>query len=422
MKKVIASCLLLLAAALVARPASGAEIGPVKVHGFVSLGHLYSDEVNFLADTKEGTFEFNEIGLNFQSRPTDRLRLGVQLFSRDLGDLGNNNVQIDWAVADYQAADELGIRVGITKTPLGLAHDQIDLDMVRTPVFLPISVYNPLYRDVYMNINGANFYGRLPAGVLGSFEYSASAGNNSSFDPSVYEQFWADMGIGVEDAEIRLMYGGRLIWNTPLEDFRVGGSFFKLEDFKVTGNMPAQYTAPIPGASGLSLYPAGTNLIVSADEGAIWHIFTQYNIDRLTVTGEVFRIIVDADVSADQDYNPAVAPPGFDGFGSDYTNYGGWYALLDYQFTDWFAGAISYGAEYNHWDYPTGSNRDEEHWRGFRRDTTISARFNITSYWNLKIESHFMDGAAGLKDSFQEEPDDINRYWNLYAVKTTFYF
>ena len=423
MKKTCLLCLMVLAAAFLARPAVGAEMGPVRVHGFVSLGYLYSGELNFLADTKNGSFEFNEVGINFQSQPTDRLRLGMQIFSRDLGELGNNNVQLDWAVADYSFSDEFGIRAGITKTPMGLSHDQIDLDMVRTTIFLPITVYNPRYRDVYMNVNGLNFYGRLPAGALGSFEYSASVGNNSSFDPGVFDQDWNWLGIDIEDAEIRLIYGGRLVWNTPLDGYMVGGSFFKCEDFQVTGDMPPELTAVIPGTGGLSLYPAGTKINVHADELAIWHIFTQYNIDRLTMTGEVYRLIVDADVLSTRPYNNTVAAAiGHDGLGEDYTNYGGWYALLDYQATDWLALALSYGEEYNIWDDPVGKDADGEHYRQFRRDTTVSARFNITSYWNLKLESHFIDGTHELKPGLQEDPDDINRYWNFYAAKTTFYF
>jgi hypothetical protein len=248
-------------------------------------------------------------------------------------------------------------------------------------------------------------------------------GNNSSFDPGVFEQAWKAMGIEVEDVDIRLMYGGRLIWNTPLDALLVGGSFFKYEDLIATGDMPAELTSVIPGTGGQSLYPAGTKLIMTSKETAIWHIFSRYAIDRLTLTGEGYRTITTSEMAADQDFNPAIAPPGFQGFGGErYSNHGGWYAMADYQATDWFAMAVIYGEKYTDWEDPMGSDRADDHWRGFQRDTTVSMKFNITPYWNLKIESHFMDGASGVNEGLQEDPDDVERYWNLYAAKTTFYF
>jgi hypothetical protein len=406
-------------------PARASDLPPVTIHGFVSLGWLYSDRVNYLADTRRGSFEFNEIGLNFQAQPTDRLRIGVQIFSRDLGDLGNNQIKIDWAVADYRFDDALGIKVGIIKLPLGLYHDQIDLDMSRTNVFLPLSVYNPRYRDVYMNVNGADLYGIIPLGAAGSLEYTALAGNKSAFDPSVFSQDWSWVGLNVDKASIRLMYGGRLIWNTPLEGLRVGGDFYKGENFTVGGPIPADFTAPtlLPGPSVGSLYPAGTRIKIEGKELAIWHIFTQYSAQRLTLTGEMYRLILNDRIKTDKGYDPLIAGAiGWKGFGADHTNYGGWYAQADYQFTKWLTAAITYGEEYNDWDDPTGAKRSDQNWKGFRRDTTVSTRFDITSYWDIKLEAHFMDGTHGLISSMQDNPNDLKRYWNFYAIKSSFNF
>ena len=62
----------------------------VDIHGFISQGYLKSDQNNFLAETEEGSFQFNEMGLNFNQDVTHDLRIGIQFFSRDLGKNGND--------------------------------------------------------------------------------------------------------------------------------------------------------------------------------------------------------------------------------------------------------------------------------------------------------------------------------------------
>ena len=114
--------------------------GPVKaqdiqIHGFASQGYIWSDHNNYLADSEDGTAEFNEAAINFQGRLTDNLRAGVQLFAKDLGDYGNNMVTLDWAYGDYRFEDWLGVRFGRVKRYSGLYGETRDYDMLRVPYF-----------------------------------------------------------------------------------------------------------------------------------------------------------------------------------------------------------------------------------------------------------------------------------------------
>lgn len=75
----------------------------IEAHGFVSFGYLRTWENNWLAaDTTEGTDEFYEAALNVIARPWDQVRLGAQLFVRDLGVYDNGAVQLDWAYVDVR--------------------------------------------------------------------------------------------------------------------------------------------------------------------------------------------------------------------------------------------------------------------------------------------------------------------------------
>ena len=83
----IVSAVVLAGSCLFISPGFSAELGGVDIHGFISQGFIMSDTYNYLThNSKEGSFDYNEVGINFSKEMTDKLRLGIQLFARDLGD------------------------------------------------------------------------------------------------------------------------------------------------------------------------------------------------------------------------------------------------------------------------------------------------------------------------------------------------
>jgi len=151
----------------------------VDIHGFLSQGYLKSTENNFFAETEDGTPQFNEAGINFSTDITERLRIGLQLFARDMGTIGNNEVILDWAVADYRYKDWLGLRAGNMKMVNGLYNETRDIDMIRTNIFLPQSVYNEAWRESSTLIQGMGIYGEVPMGPAGSLSYDGQYGTVS---------------------------------------------------------------------------------------------------------------------------------------------------------------------------------------------------------------------------------------------------
>jgi len=149
----------------------------VDIHGFISQGYLKSNYNNFLAKTEDGTFQFNEAGINFSTDITERLRIGLQLFARDMGTIGNNEVILDWAVADYRFKDWLGLRAGNMKLVHGLYNETRDIDMIRTNIFLPQGIYNEAWRESSTLIQGMGIYGEVPMGVVGGLSYDGQYGN-----------------------------------------------------------------------------------------------------------------------------------------------------------------------------------------------------------------------------------------------------
>ena len=116
-------------AGIIGNPSFGFESEDISMHGFVSQGYLRSSDNNYLGNSKDGSFEFNEIGVNFAIPVSDSLQFGIQFFSRDLGETGNNELIVDWALLDYNYRAWLGFRAGKIKLPFfterGQGLDQI---------------------------------------------------------------------------------------------------------------------------------------------------------------------------------------------------------------------------------------------------------------------------------------------------------
>src|SRR5229473_4457007 len=75
----------------------------VQVHGFVSQGFVYTSNNNWLTmNTSQGSAAFTDFGVNLSSRINDKLRVGAQLYDRNLGQLGQYHPSLDWAVVDYR--------------------------------------------------------------------------------------------------------------------------------------------------------------------------------------------------------------------------------------------------------------------------------------------------------------------------------
>ncbi|MBW1893437.1 MAG: hypothetical protein JRI91_07065 [Deltaproteobacteria bacterium] len=256
----------------------------VDIHGFISQGYLKSNYNNFFANTEDGTTQFNEVGINFSTDITERLRIGVQFFARDMGTIGNNEIILDWAVADYRFKDWLGLRAGNMKLVNGLYNETRDIDMIRTNIFLPQSVYNEAWRESSTLIQGIGVYGEVPIGPAGSLSYDGQYGTISiapdkgaarlaedqwplavvdispllaAADPAIVAAAFGSMSAAIGTGEITLdefttaqeqaqalagqneinlisvdtdeinveqAYSGKVHWNTPVEGLIIGAS------------------------------------------------------------------------------------------------------------------------------------------------------------------------------------------------------
>ncbi|HVY29863.1 MAG TPA: hypothetical protein VHB79_25060 [Polyangiaceae bacterium] len=364
----------------------GGDAGPtsVEVHGFASQGFILTLKNDYLAErSTRGSFEYSEFGINFTTHLTDTVRTGAQLFAQDLGPSGNYDVKLDWFYIDYRWKDWLGIRAGRLKIPYGLYNEIQDVDAARVPVLLPQSVYPLQGRETLFAQTGGELYGFIRSDSLGALDYRLFGGTIFLDSRSLTPR-----GAGFElDFHVPYVVGGRLLWETPLEGFRLGGT---IEDVRL------DTTVLIPGMASFKIKNHSLGWVGSAE----------LSRGDLVLTAEYARWH-----STQSSDAPALSPP------LDRTSERA-YIMASYRLTPWFQPGAYYSVL-----FPNVDNRKGRENR--QHDVAATLRFDINPYWLVKVEGHYMAGTAGLLNPISINPPDItkaDKYWGAFFLKTTAHF
>jgi len=385
------------------------ELGNVEIHGFASQGYLKSDHNDYLVPSEEGSFEFNEAAINFAAPLTDRLRFGLQLNSLDLGEIGNNDVELDWAFLDYEWKECLGLKAGKFKAPFGLYNEIQDYDMLYTWVLLPQSVYNKYSRESAISVQGGGIYGKKPLGAAGNLRYDLFAGTmDMDTDGGVAKQTARETRGDVDSITMNYTAGGRVNWETPLDGLLLSATAYQWD---IEYDIDAQIDV-----GGGTILPANMNTELS--DARSYMLGAQYSFGNFTAAAEY--LTYDGDIETDIDFPDPV--PDVTRI-QDYQPEG-YYGMISYRFTDWFEAGTYYSVFYSDKDDHGGDDqvqdgRLDEDFQAWQKDLALTARFDINEYWLVKLEMHFMDGVA-LASQTSEGPYEED--WILYGIKTTVTF
>ncbi len=388
----------------------------IDIHGYLSQGFLFSNKNNYLAKTSKGSFHFNELGINFSTDINDKLRVGIQLAARDLGDLGNNKVMVDWVYADYHMRDWLGFRVGLIKMPIGIYNKTRDLDMLRPSILLPQSIYSETYRDTSKALKGVGVYGTLSLDSMGDISYELLFGSmNIDTNSSIIKAAEARGDNKVEKYDVDTIYGGAIIWETPLEGLRVGVSHESIT-MDIYGTLTKDMTVPVSFPPFiLTIAPKGAAVhseLLKLKETIYSLEFTHYN---LIFAAEYFRFV--------QHYLFHIIGAPSQPIDMDVESF---YGSLSYRFSDFFQTGLYYSVFYRDRNDRDGSESVfGPDFRGFQKDLCLSLRFDLNTQWVFKVEGHLIDG-VGLcfnQDNLNEDGvPEYDRHWGLLAAKMTFMF
>ena len=343
---------------------------PITFHGFVSQGFIATSKYNYLAgNTKDGSFQFNEAGLNASISPFANTRISAQVFNFDLGSVGNNDFFLDYATIDYSVCDQLGIRAGRARRPQGIYNAIQDIDVARTSVLLPQTVYDARWRDFFTSIDGVSLYGNQRLGPVGSLSYEGYS--------------------GMDDG---LFSGAQLWWDTPVLGLRAGANVSYVSDVE------AEYHARSAPVNFKDTYNAP---------------FQQYSLEYVhgpwTFQAEEMT----------RNFCTTTSRNGTDVSRSRRMAQG-WYVGSAYRVTKWFEPGLYYGEFYNNAADRSGEKLAVSS-DGYQKDLALSLRFDITSWWVMKLEGHQIHGTALLQNN-TANPVRNNDGWYMLDIKTTFSF
>ncbi len=377
------------------------DLGPVKIHGFLSQGYILTSDnvIHAFGSNNKGSFELNEIALNGSYQLKDSIVFSGQIGSRDLGNEGNNAFYIDYLQADIQLTDWFGTRLGRYKVPLGFYNQTRDIDLARPMVFLPQSIYPEAYRPFVANATGALIYGNINSDAIGNLDYELFYGRAGDNDDSCLVHSMQVMLHGTDmSMESSDVYGGSLQYTPPLDGLRLGITFasgkadFKFKETTTGFGLNGVYDGSMDSISVLSIeYAISDFLFVS-----------EYMYSRQTNKLKIGSTTLGEGLSE---------PEGF-------------YIGGSWQVTDQFETALYWENFYGDIDNKHGKDNGATgmvNHHSWHKAWALALRYNITDWWLIKAEGRIIDGTA-LTSSYYNEPGSTKRHWNSLSFKTTFHF
>jgi hypothetical protein len=363
-----------------------------------------------LADTEEGTFDFREYGVNASTALTDRFRVGLQVFGRKFGNYGDDKIILDWGYADFRFQDWFGVRAGRMKIALGLYNETRDIDIVRTSMLLPESIYNDAWRETVTALNGGGVYGSFSGEKFGTLSYQGQVGD-VTLDPDggmgKYLNEFVPMDI--QELETSVLYNAGLEWvpAPPLDGLRLRWTWnlCEIDAEAITDVGPLWVRQGVPPGLPLS-YHAELNV--------------------MTLSAEITwgDLVLAAEMFTPDNYANSLTSPILGTVFDDEPDKVGYYASAAYGITDWFEVGLAYSEFYNNGDDKDGERLNLLHgypkYNAWLKDTTLTTRFDIREAWVLKLEGHFMNGTDIMLTA--DNPDGTKEDWMLFGAKITYNF
>lgn len=374
----------------------------LQLGGFFSQGYLESTNNNYPVETKDGTFDFREYALNASTTVGSHFRVGAQAFAQKLGKFGDDKVILDWAVADYNFRQEIGVRVGRLKYPRSLHSDVLDADVLRPFVFLPQSIYDARLRDFQASFDGGMIYGTVAAGGS-SFDYKVYHGDIPMKTDSGVGDFFNTSSLfrnppGVRQLGMDSVQGATVAWNTPVSGLRIAGYYSTLRHLVASGP-----------------FVAAPSLTSSIDLTKVEYMAAsvEYTWDKWAFAGEYLI----EDIASVLTLPSFIAPPS-----RNRTENKSFYVSVARRLTD----KLEVGTYYTELKNSSGAAAKTAAARAAseRKDWTVSGRYDVNDHLLFKLEVHFIDGT---KDMFNvpgvpNPPAALKDSMVLFAAKTTLSF
>jgi hypothetical protein len=383
----------------------------INLNGFLSQGYVYSTHNDFIPQSsRNGSFELNEFGLTFSADVSKKLRVGFQVLARDFGPMGNHQLKLDWGFADYRISNALGIRIGKIKAPFGLYNEIRDTDALYPMVILPQSIYDEAKRAVFVAYNGIGVHGSLDFGTGGlNYHFFTGGVNHPEVAPYMTQiqtaintgMSMAGLGMSISPIamDTQFYFGGRLIWRTPINGFRMGGSYLSLRsEFNSMLTVPLMGQMPVFGAMRIK---------------DAFFLSAEWAIGNFTLSSEYMELPVQLFLTL---------------FGQEMELLKeiqqGWYVMGSYVFNDKLTLYGFYDQFYADKGDTIGYSSirlGNPGYYGWQKEWVAGLRYDVSFNWTIKVEYHIIDGLAKSYVFFVGMPETEQK-WNMVAAKISYNF
>ncbi|MCU7873733.1 MAG: OprO/OprP family phosphate-selective porin [Candidatus Thiodiazotropha sp. (ex Lucinoma borealis)] len=365
--------------------------GIFQIHGFLTQGYVKTTENSFFGESKDGSFDFNEIGINASYRLSPAMMASAQLLSRTAGEMYDGSLDLDFAQFDYayqlNETSRIGFIIGRSKNPLGLYNDTRDVAATRPGIFMPQAIYWDRVRNMVLSNDGGQIY---TEGQFANhfFNLQLFAGK-TPIDENV-EKSYLDPSLNPKMEQDGVTTGGRLLYEWDGGRIRLALS-----------------NASLTLDSQTSLIPPGS---IDID---YWVLSAQYNDGPWSLTMEYMEEPID--------YR------GFGGFMdvAD-TTVDGYYLQGSYRLqADWEMFARF---EESHYDKHDKNGKKSSARIGLPPHTFFSKLWTLGLLWEpteqlmFRAEFSQVEGTIFLSNLENPLPNIKERDWNLFSLLVSYSF
>lgn len=111
----------------------------LKIHGFGGWAFAKTDTNNYIIGNEDGNWRTSQFALNLTANPYRKLSINTQLFLQS--GLKQDNINLDYVFGEWAFSDEIRLRIGKIKSPIGLYSEIYDVGTLRPFYLLPVGMY-----------------------------------------------------------------------------------------------------------------------------------------------------------------------------------------------------------------------------------------------------------------------------------------
>lgn len=386
------------------------QLGDVTSHGFVSQGFISSSHNNFLGESSNGSFDFGQAAVNFSYPINNRMVFSTQLISRNYGNnkLNNEDLALDYGLINLNLVsgyeNELKIKFGQVKTPMGLYGHVRDIPSVYSGAILPQTMYAEWSRSSMLRSRGGliKYEHRAPAGNI-SFEYLN--GKMEYPENSYYAYNYLNGYRYPVEAPNPDVWVARLFYRSPSDLFFFGLTKVKINEVLISDFYSEEFLYDFyrvnTGEMDARFYSFGMNY-------GMFAFTTEYlRVQKNTHSALNATSLVDSSLDIDAKYYSELVSDSY-------------YAQIEAKFEN----DICLFYRYEHKYINTGLGKSVT--GNFSEINVIGGSWHIDQNFILKAEYHNIDGGYGdmldPADNPNKHSDGVDRYWSMGIVQLIYSF